>query len=368
MKQLIYLSPVPWSSFAQRPHKFVQWFHQRTGGAVMWLEPYPTRLPQLSDIRRLFSSPMPPLSSQQPAWLTVLKPRALPIEPLPGSQYLNRLLWQELISQITTFTETNETLFAFGKPSVLALSLLDRFPHCPSLYDAMDDFPAFYSGYSRLIQTKREQQIVQAVGTLWASSSELLKRWNGHCDNIHLVYNGLDVSVLPTLKKPSRPAGQKIFGYVGTLADWFDWEWLFALATARPNDEIRLIGPQLTPAPKNLPINITMLPACAHDAALKAMLDFDVGLIPFKRNALTASVDPIKYYEYRALSLPVISTDFGEMRCRKTLTGTFISQSTTDIASLAERALQHVRNADLAHAFAAENSWETRFDGAGLLP
>ncbi len=51
------------------------------------------------------------------------------------------------------------------------------------------------------------------------------------------------------------------------------------------------------------------------------MAEFDVGLIPFKQNALTAAVDPIKYYEYRALALPVISTDFGEMHERGDLPG-----------------------------------------------
>ena len=41
------------------------------------------------------------------------------------------------------------------------------------------------------------------------------------------------------------------------------------------------------------------------------------GIIPFKVNRLTAAVDPIKYYEYRAAGLPVISTEFGEMRQRR---------------------------------------------------
>ena len=32
--QLVYFSPVPWASFAQRPHKFVEWFHARCGAIV----------------------------------------------------------------------------------------------------------------------------------------------------------------------------------------------------------------------------------------------------------------------------------------------------------------------------------------------
>lgn len=43
--QLVYLSPLPWDSFSQRPHQFVEWFHNKHGGEVLWIDPYPTRLP-----------------------------------------------------------------------------------------------------------------------------------------------------------------------------------------------------------------------------------------------------------------------------------------------------------------------------------
>jgi hypothetical protein len=43
------------------------------------------------------------------------------------------------------------------------------------------------------------------------------------------------------------------------------------------------------------------------------MRQWHAGLIPFVRNALTDSVDPVKYYEYRSCGLPVLTTLFGEM-------------------------------------------------------
>jgi hypothetical protein len=57
--QLIYLSPVPWASFRQRPHEFAEWFHRRLRARVLWVEPYPVRLPRWSDLSRLTAPAMP---------------------------------------------------------------------------------------------------------------------------------------------------------------------------------------------------------------------------------------------------------------------------------------------------------------------
>jgi len=275
-------------------------------------------------------------------------------------------LWRHAFDMIDEFVIASDTLLAIGKPSVLALDLLKRFRYCSSLYDAMDDFPAFYTGLSRLALAQRESLIAQRVDTIWASSTEIQKHWSCHCDDVRLVHNGLDLSVLPSLASgvPPGSSEKRVFGYVGTIAAWFDWDWVCALARARPKDEIRLIGPVFEKSVNKLPDNVILLPACNHDAALKAMLNFDVALIPFKRNRLTDSVDPIKYYEYSALALPVLSTYFGEMRFRSNVPGVFISQLVSDPAELAETSLQFCRNIEHARTFALKNSWEVRFDEA----
>lgn len=371
---LVYLSPLPWNSFAQRPHKFVQWFHDRIGEPVQWVEPYPTRFPRLGDLRRLVDRPVQqnqPLPAETPPWLTVLRPGALPVEPLPGSAVLNRPLWQELFKSVDDFLARSNGYIVVGKPSVLALELLKRHPESPSLYDAMDDFPAFYEGLSRAAFARRELQIVRDVDAVWASSTELRKSWSRHHENVHLVLNGLDQTMMLEKLEHHRPLrlpalGRKIFGYVGTIASWFDWDWIRALAEARPEDRIRLIGPVFEAPAGALPDNVEMLPACDHAAALKAMAEFDVGLIPFRKNKLTSSVDPIKYYEYRALALPILSSDFGEMRNRSDAPGVFINKTYRDIGPLAEQALNTSHAPQEARIFARENTWEQRFDSANL--
>lgn len=364
--RLVYLSPVPWSSFAQRPQKFVEWFHLRTGGQVLWVDPYPTRLPQLNDLIRASAS-TPGEAQEHYPWLELLKPRALPIEPLPGIARANDFFWRPVLSRLREFTQAGDALIVIGKPSRLALSVLKHLDHIPSVYDAMDEFPAFYKGLSRLSMAAREKSIVRQAKQMWVTSTRLKLRWEEYRADLQVVPNGLDPSHFDHAPNQSIGAKNSVFGYVGTIASWFDWNWVIQLAKARPNDVIRLIGPNFSPSNEILPGNVQLLPPCSHDEAMQALRNFDVGLIPFRRNELTASVDPIKFYEYRASGLPVISTAFGEMNYRSCEPGTFISQSTSDIPDLAYMALQYRDKEDFQAGFVCNNSWSARFDGTSIL-
>lgn len=364
--QLIYLSPLPWSSFAQRPHKFVEWFHDVTGGAIIWIDPYPTRFPVASDFKRIahaVSSPIPKI----PDWLCVIQPAALPIEPLPASAIVNGVFWLRIFKRLKQFSATDETLLVVGKPSLLALAIMRSLPMLRTVYDAMDDFPAFYSGVSRVAMRMREERLVRQVNSLMVSSSVLKQRWIKSRADVLLVRNGLDSTALPIVQPKLPVRDQVVFGYVGTIASWFDWQWTIELARLRPNDLIRLIGPVFCSTPDRLPANIEILPACDHSAALRAMQELDVGLIPFLSNKLTLSVDPIKYYEYRALGLPVISTDFGEMSFRQGEDGVFLSKNLADLGQTIEQALMFQPSSHATLQFQVDNSWQARFASAQLI-
>lgn len=363
---LIYLSPVPWASFSQRPHKFVTWFHERTGRRVYWVEPYAVRFPRWSDLQRVTAANAHEQEAQPP-WLSVLKSTALPIEPVPGSGAVNAMFWAPLVRQLQALTAGQETLLVAGKPCVLALHLLDALRPSRSVYDAMDDFPAFHTGLARRAMARRESLLVKRVEELWVSSTVLKQRWSRDGRNLRFVPNALDGDALPLPRSSQTKGVPKVFGYVGTIAAWFDWQWVITLARLRPTDIVRLIGPVFGAAPANLPSNIELLPSRHHRAALDAMCEFDVALIPFKKTELTASVDPIKYYEYRAMGLPVISTDFGEMRFRLTEPGTFICRAIGDISENAALAAEFLMPSEVVESFRKINSWSVRFDAAGLL-
>lgn len=366
MMQLIYLSPVPWASFAQRPHKFVEWFHKNTGGEVLWIDPYPTRLPLLSDFHRSRTQSSKK-NYQNPSWLKLFYPFALPIEPLMFSGIVNGIIWRMMLNKIDRYVNRNPTILVIGKPSLLALIVLKRLGEITSVYDAMDNFPSFYSGVSRLAMSRRERKLIKRVTHIITSSTILKQRWHSIRPDIQLVRNGLDINIMPAPKNSVSGQRSKIFGYVGTIGHWFDWEWIIALAQARPLDIVRLIGPMFAPPPYVLPANVEIFPPCVHSKVLEAMRNFDVGLIPFKNNDLTTAIDPIKYYEYRALGLPIVSTIFGEMKYRGNEDGVFLCKEVKEINNLIQAALQYIAKEETIRSFTDDNTWDARFSVAIII-
>lgn len=363
MTRLVYLSPVRWGSFEQRPHKFVRWFHGRTQAEVLWLDPYHTRFPRLADLARWQRTCSASAPTLPPTWLHVVKPSALPIEPLPVAAHVNRVLWGGLLAEVSRFAEAGQTLLVIGKPSLLASQVLAVLDSCASVYDAMDDFPSFYAGLARRGMHRRERQVASRVDAVWASSYALQQRLAQQYGAVQLVPNGLDPALMPAARSRHR-ASPLVFGYVGTMASWFDWDVVIALAHIRQSDRICLIGPVNTPPAVALPANVDVHPPLPHDQALAAMREFDVGLIPFKRNRLTAAVDPIKYYEYRALDLPVLSTDFGEMSRRRGQPGVHLIDAISDLATGALQAAMD--DTALDADFAQRHCWDAVFDAAKL--
>lgn len=366
--RLIYLSPVPWTSFSQRPHELVSYFHSRTGGEVLWVDPYPTRFPSVADVLR-----RPLVCNEEdnpiPYWLTLVRPKLLPIEPLPFSFAINRSFCRETVAIIERFAGKGQTVFGIGKPSSLALWLLSKRLFTFSFYDAMDDFPAFYSGLSRFSMAHRERKIVLRVSQVLTSSTALKDRLGTLIQDVRLVLNACASDRLPKLENrvTFRDRLAPVLGYVGTVGKWFDWKTVKTLAESWPNAKLRIIGPIYVTPSVSLPGNVSLEPSRPHADALVAMTDFDIGLIPFKNTRLTFSVDPIKYYEYRAMGLPVISTEFGEMSNKGEFDGVYLINKNTDMRDIVRQALAYRSTEDDILQFRKENSWERRFDEARIF-
>ncbi len=364
--QLIYLSPLPWNSFEQRPHRFVQWFHATTGGSVLWIDPYASRLPAVSDVFRA-NRKQSLVCPDCPSWLTVKSVYSMPIEPLGFLSQVNLLFWHAIFAEVRRLVAKDRVFLAIGKPSKLAMALLKTFPFSTSLYDAMDNFPAFYGGISRYSFAATELQIMQSVDKVLVASTALHDKWS-LIRPVILTKNASDVFDTSLSYPESANDSPPVLGYVGTVAKWFDWDMVLKLAHANPHARIRIIGPHYVRVPDNLPSNIELLPECLNDQAIRAMQKFTIGLIPFKRDGLTESVDPIKYYEYRALGIPVISSSFGEMVLHNIDDeGLFLVDDEMDAAKIVKHVLSVPQKTEWIDAFRKENSWANRFDSVDVF-
>lgn len=367
-QRLLYVSPVPLGSFAQRPHHFVHWFHERHAAQVLWIDPGPSRLPRLSDgarLRQVLAPAGPALGPlwRNEAWLQHVPARVLPVEPYAWGRSLNRLLWQPLLKQVDAFV-TPDTLLVLGKPCALSLALVLRYPGLRSMMDAMDHMPGFLTGVSRDWMVEAERDLAERVDDIWASSHALVQLHRAHADKVHLVLNGLTPP--QTASAPSR-AGHHVLGYLGVMDRWFDWPLVLNLARKHPHVTIELVGPVHGQPKEALPGNIRCLPAVAQHDVYQAMSRFDAGLIPFVNNDVTRYVDPVKYYEYRALGLPVLSTRFGEMNHRGEADGVHFWDELGQGGKTLESVLAARWTEVQRQQFCERNSWPTRFDQAPAL-
>ena len=148
--------------------------------------------------------------------------------------------------------------------------------------------------------------------------------------------------------------------YVGAVESWFDFSLVEALARAMPETAVAIIGACGAAPPAELSSNVRFLGERSHPHVLEAMTRARVGIIPFKRDGLTASVNPVKAYEYLASGLPVVMTPMGgaEFVDAPGVTTAETSEAIVRAVNLAYRASDEERRRYAA--WAGANTWDAR--------
>lgn len=308
--KMVYLSPVPWSSITQRPHFFVDTALRNNVESVLWIDPYPTRFPNIGDFNPGRHAPEP-VGMDLPERLSIIKPNFIvPCEPLPLIfKIINFQSINNLLQNIRNFIDS-DTLLVIGKPSLIALKIITSFEWKEKWFDAMDDFPQFYNGLSKKNMINTEAEIIHSVDMILCSSHSLLAKFSLP-GKTKLVLNACsdEIERIDSFKNNSSI----VFGYIGTIAQWFNWQWVIELSKLNPDALIRIIGPIKTKIPNDLPGNIKLESAIEHTKVMSTIATFDVAIIPFLINEITNSVDPVKFYEYFLARKDIVSTAFGEM-------------------------------------------------------
>ena len=165
--------------------------------------------------------------------------------------------------------------------------------------------------------------------------------------------------------------GKPIIGYFGALAKWFDYALVIALARARPDLEVLLIGWDYDGSMKahdwtSVP-NVSIVGPIRYELLPRFACWFDVATIPFLLNDITESTSPIKLFEYMAMDCPIVTTDLPE--CRKyasTLIGRDHRQFIERVDEALARRGDPAYHATLANE-AARNSWAGKAREIGAL-
>ena len=362
MKQrvLLYLAPVPYESFWQRPHYSIRELSEEYADCAIWYQPYPTRLPRIGDFFNRTINIVGPVSTG----IEIFRTQALPIDPLPFGDWLNSILfWRSSIGALLSRLEGCDVILGVGKPSELALLLIENLNPSFVFYDAMDDFPEFYSGISGTAMRRVENELVNRVDQVLVPSTFLKEKFDQQSVESTLIHNAYDMSTVKQYQTEKSDGTLRI-GYIGTIGWWFDWTFVTDLAILMPSAEIHIIGPMYNKYAGRLPSNIKVFPSTPQHDAYKYLSTFDIGLIPFLPNKITACVDPIKYYEYKAYGLPIVSTDFGEMKLRHNEDGVYICDSADQAVKILNNLDTYLVSEDVVTQFRLKNDWGVRYTGS----
>jgi len=146
---------------------------------------------------------------------------------------------------------------------------------------------------------------------------DMAVKQRGTSEGVYLLPNGCDIDKF--LEKYPAPLEYEniprpIALYVGGMgAGHFDWDLLINLAKRRPDVSFVLIGRANNIV--DLPKNVYILGYRHHDELPAYMQHANIGLIPLCDNTQIRAVErPLKFYQYIASGLPVVTVSYGAMK------------------------------------------------------
>lgn len=291
---------------------------------VLWVNSVATRTPSLAsgaDVKRLAARAVSYLNGLRQVGPTswIYQP---PVLPLPYSQLamdLNaRLLGWSLRRILRRLGMLRPQVWTFLPNIGYIIGHLDE---SIVVYYCTDEWSAFsYVDGPKIAAMERE--LLERVDVCFATSHALVDAKKVHNPRTYYAGHGVDHghfahALDPVTNVPDDIAGlpRPIVGFFGLIHDWIDLSLLSAMATARRDWSIVLIGPSAVDLDsiRNQP-NIHVLGARPYATLPAYAKAFDVGMIPFSTNKLAEHINPIKLREYLSAGLPVVSTDLPEVR------------------------------------------------------
>jgi UDP-galactopyranose mutase len=250
----------------------------------------------------------------------------------------------------------------------MAAPFVDTIPHKAFVFDAMDQLSAFAGAPPELIA--QEAALLPRAHLVFTGGASLYHAKKPMNPRTHLFPSGVDVAHYAPAEHRDQFAAPPeiaaldtpILGFFGVIDERIDLDLLSAVAQARPNWNIVMIGPVVKIDPAALPRhpNLHYPGGRAYAELPQYLAHFDVAILPFALNEATRFISPTKTLEYMAARKPIVSTPirdvidlYGEVARIAATPSEFIAQVE---AALAQPA--HARRAAEDRLLAA-NAWDT---------
>ena len=349
----------------------------KEGFQILYVESFGLRTPKLSSgrdlfrmIRRLKKGLTPPRKVQNNIW--VLSPLVIPFKhDTSVVRFLNNLEVRFLLKR---FLERNR----FKKPLVwtyhpFILGIIDGWERGQLVYHCVDDLSAV-PGIDKQAISEEEERLLAKADQVFTTSRTLEERCRKFNNNVHNFTNVVDVDHFSKAMDPS-PIPREIqciphprLLYMGALSDYkVDFDLLYDLMRENKIWHLILIGEepegQRNKILENLKKleNVHFLGYRPYNELPDYLRGVDVGLLPTLINDYTRSMFPMKYFEYLAAGLPVVSTPlcFTEDQTQ----GLLVGSRGNEFREAVEKQLERGRfSREYLSNFITQFSWKSRLE------
>ncbi|BCS94663.1 hypothetical protein DSLASN_02950 [Desulfoluna limicola] len=226
-----------------------------------------------------------------------------------------------------------------------------------------------YESFSSIPENSKyaEQEIINKADIIFVTAHKLYEKVKlVRNDNVYYLPNGANYShFCRTSDSQSEPSDIKNLPhprviYVGSVADWFDFDTLYHAANRCPDVSFIIIGPSdVNLSHLDKFTNIHMLGGKNYSDIPKYVHFCDAAMIPFKKNKLTDSTNPVKLYEYFSAGLPVVSRNLDEIK--RLCSPALLYDTPEEFVDNIQNALTKTKGDPSYYEFAQKNSWDARF-------
>lgn len=346
----------------------------KLGFRVLYVESIGLRAPTMNrkDLARIWKrlkrGILTPRMVQERIW--VFSPLVIPFKhDWPIIRRLNQGILAWKLKKFVRQHGFNNPIVWVYHPFVL--DALRSIPYKKLIYHCVDDLSAV-PGIDSIAFKNQEPQLLKRCDTVFVTTDVLYQRcmrWN---DRTYQFPNVVDLPHFSQARQAGRVLAQLAdiphprIGYIGALSDYkIDFELIFTLAVQHTSWHWILIGEEREGQQSALVAKLRLLPNIhffRHQpyAVLPDYLrELDIGVLPSLLNEYTRAMFPMKYFEFLAAGLPIVSTPLEFTRTHTA--GLIIGESASAFAEGIRRQLQRGRLTDQeAKEFVGENTWEMR--------
>lgn len=239
------------------------------------------------------------------------------------------------------------------------------------VYHCLDPVKGSFDGKHGVIS---EEVLVQNSDLIICSSRQLFNEKVKLNPATYFVPNAADLMHSTKALEPSLALSpllegiiKPLIGYFGVIEGRTDYELVREVVKRNPDKNFVFVGPIALGVPDwftEKADNLFFTGGVPYSEMPAIIKGFDVAIIPFRKDELSATVFPLKLFEYLGAGKPVVTTDFN-LDLRE-FTGDLVDfcADAESFSNAIEDAIRNNSEELIAKriAIAAEHTWETRVE------